>query len=64
MPETTHPLNFRKSSYSGGNGNCVEVGDFPGESRVRDTQNRGDGHLAFPTSEWSAFLSTTTNADR
>ncbi|WP_420159890.1 DUF397 domain-containing protein [Nocardiopsis sp. CNT-189] len=23
---------------------------------VRDTQNRGLGHLSFPSGEWSAFL--------
>ncbi|MEU3233716.1 DUF397 domain-containing protein [Nocardiopsis alba] len=60
MPETTHPLNFRKSSYSANASDCVEVADTPGASAIRDTQNRGDGHLAFPTSEWTAFLTTLT----
>lgn len=50
-------LNFRKSSYSGGGNNCVEVADIPGASAVRDTQNRDAGHLLFPGSEWTALLS-------
>ncbi|MFB8768809.1 DUF397 domain-containing protein [Nocardiopsis alba] len=61
MPETTHTLNFRKSSYSGGRtDNCVEVADTPGTSAIRDTKRRTDGHLPFPTNEWAAFLTTLT----
>ncbi|MFE9245735.1 DUF397 domain-containing protein [Nocardiopsis sp. NPDC006938] len=58
MPETSHTtLNFRKSSYSGGQTqDCVEVADLPGASAVRDTQNRDAGHLEFPTAEWTALL--------
>ncbi|MGW9635424.1 DUF397 domain-containing protein [Nocardiopsis alba] len=51
-------LSFRKSSYSGSGDNCVEVADTLGNSAVRDTQNRSAGHLMFPTSEWSALLTT------
>ncbi|QVJ03477.1 DUF397 domain-containing protein (plasmid) [Nocardiopsis eucommiae] len=58
MPETSH-LNFRKSSYSGGQTqDCVEVADVPGASAVRDTQNRDAGHLLFPGAEWAALLKT------
>ncbi|MEU2945528.1 DUF397 domain-containing protein [Nocardiopsis alba] len=60
MPETPHPLNFRKSSYSGSGDNCVEVADTPGTSAVRDTKRRTDGYLPFPTNEWAAFLTTLT----
>ncbi|WP_017595976.1 DUF397 domain-containing protein [Nocardiopsis potens] len=49
-------LNFRKSSYSSTNRDCVEVADFVGGAAVRDTQNRTLGHLEFPTTEWRAFL--------
>ncbi|MET9794560.1 DUF397 domain-containing protein [Nocardiopsis alba] len=59
MPETTHPLNFRKSSYTQQQ-NCVEVADAPGTSAIRDTKRRSDGHLPFPTNEWAAFLTTLT----
>ncbi|MFE1104161.1 DUF397 domain-containing protein [Nocardiopsis alba] len=59
MPETSHALNFRKSSYSGGQTqDCVEVADAPGMSAVRDTKHREEGHLPFPSTEWAAFLST------
>lgn len=50
-------LNFRKSSYSGRGDNCVEVADLPDGAAVRDTQNRGLGHLTFGDSyEWQALL--------
>ncbi|PWV52312.1 DUF397 domain-containing protein [Nocardiopsis sp. L17-MgMaSL7] len=49
-------LGFRSSSYSGGNGNCVEVADLTTGAAVRDTQNREAGHLLFPCQEWSALL--------
>ncbi len=56
---TTTRLYFRKSSYSANSANCVEVADTAGTSAVRDTQNRGQGHLLFPSAEWTALLSTT-----
>lgn len=50
-------LTFRKSSYSQGRTeNCVEVADLDAGAAVRDTQHREDGHLEFPTTEWSALL--------
>lgn len=62
----THPLHrttdqdfvFRKASYSTAHGqDCVEVGDLPGVSAVRDTQYREFGALLFSSSEWSGLLS-------
>ncbi|HLU97733.1 MAG TPA: DUF397 domain-containing protein [Thermobifida alba] len=54
MPE--QPLIFHKSSHSSGTGqNCVEVAEGR-TTAVRDSQNRGRGHIAFSASEWSAFL--------
>jgi predicted RNA-binding protein with TRAM domain len=48
---------WHKSSYSAPkNANCVEVAGAPREVLVRDTQNRGDGHLAFSAVEWAAFV--------
>lgn len=51
-------LAFRKSSYSGSAGNCVEVADILGASALRDTQNRQAGHLLFPGAEWAALLTS------
>ncbi len=47
---------FRKSSYSNRNQNCVEVADLDTGAVVGDTQNRGRGHLEFGAAEWRAFL--------
>ncbi|MDA8370387.1 MAG: DUF397 domain-containing protein [Nocardiopsaceae bacterium] len=46
---------WHKSSYSGAQGSCVEVAE--GEAvLVRDTQNRGLGHIEYSTDAWTAFL--------
>ncbi len=45
-----------KSSYSGDNGNCVEVGATPAVTGVRDSKNADGPVLTFPTSRWAAFL--------
>ncbi|TDQ54901.1 DUF397 domain-containing protein [Actinorugispora endophytica] len=47
---------WRKSSYSGGRENCVEVADLPLRTAVRDSKHPRAGHLSFTTPEWSAFL--------
>ncbi|MFI6575194.1 DUF397 domain-containing protein [Nocardiopsis sp. NPDC050513] len=52
----TQPLRFRKSSYSTTVQECVEVADTPGASAVRDSTQPERGHLAFPSTEWTAFL--------
>lgn len=56
MNSFPNSLQFRTSSYSD-RVNCVEVADAPGATAVRDSQHRKLGHLEFPTSEWTAFLS-------
>jgi hypothetical protein len=48
--------NWRTSTRSSHNGNCVEVG-FDGERiAVRDTKNRASGHFTVPAERWSAFV--------
>ncbi|WP_067843082.1 DUF397 domain-containing protein [Nocardia lijiangensis] len=50
---------WRKSTYSGPDGNCVEVAFLGGGNvAVRDTKDKGSGPvLAFTPGEWDAFLS-------
>ena len=46
------------SSFSGANGNCVEIAELhDGGWAVRDTKDRGDGPiLLFTATEWQAFI--------
>ncbi|MFD6951419.1 DUF397 domain-containing protein [Nocardiopsis sp. TSRI0078] len=56
--EVAHiPANFRKSSHSGAGQNCVEVGDLPCGAAIRDSKHPDAGHLPFPATEWTGFLS-------
>ena len=49
---------WHKSSYSGANGDCVEVaGNLPGVVAVRDSKDRGGPALVLQRAEWQAFLS-------
>ncbi|MFW5416004.1 DUF397 domain-containing protein [Nocardiopsis sp. CNT-189] len=56
--EVAHvPTDYRKSSYSSGNSqDCVEVASLPRAAAIRDSKHADAGHLAFPASEWDAFL--------
>lgn len=48
---------WHKSTYSGGNGDCVEVADNLSEIvAVRDSKNRRGPALVFSRTEWDAFL--------
>jgi putative sterol carrier protein len=52
-------IEFRKSSFSFSNGNCVEVAFVNGGARqvlVRDSKHRGGAVLGFTESEWDAFV--------
>ncbi len=52
---TTH--GWTKSSYSGGNGACLEVA-CPGHDllAVRDSKDPAGPRLRFPAGSWSAFV--------
>jgi hypothetical protein len=49
-------LAWRVATYTGGNGDCVEVADEAGAVVVRDTKDRDGGTLAFTPSGWSVFV--------
>jgi hypothetical protein len=46
---------WRKSSYSGNGGDCVEVADYDNHLMVRDSKNPEGAKLAFTTVSWKAF---------
>jgi hypothetical protein len=49
---------WRKASYSNGQGQCVEVAGATGTIAVRDTTDRDGGTLAFTVDAWRAFTDT------
>ncbi|MYR35477.1 DUF397 domain-containing protein [Nocardiopsis alba] len=52
----TSEITWHKSSYSGAQGDCVEVSAGP-TTHLRDTQNRDLSELTLPAREWTALLS-------
>ncbi|OAH14328.1 DUF397 domain-containing protein [Streptomyces jeddahensis] len=55
-PELTG-ARWRRSTYSGGNNECVEVADdFPHIVPIRDSKRPVGPVLAFSHHAWSAFL--------
>jgi hypothetical protein len=57
-------VTWRKSSYSDGTGNCVEVGETNGLIAVRDTkQGRRGLSLPFTEDAWRRFLTQTKNGE-
>ncbi|SUD49543.1 Domain of uncharacterised function (DUF397) [Nocardia otitidiscaviarum] len=57
----TTDADWRKSSYSNGSGNCVEVGFYAdGTIGVRDTKQHGHGPvLRFHPEAWASFVVST-----
>lgn len=53
---TTRPTAWRKSSYSGQNGSCVEITDLGDIVAVRNSNHPDAGTLTFPTSAMRAFV--------
>lgn len=48
-------MNWRKASYSGNGGNCVEVANGSKTVAIRDSKDQDGTPLAVPASSWSAF---------
>ncbi len=50
-------LAWRKSSFSGGQGNCVEVAaGLPGVVAIRDSKNPDGPVLTVPGPDWTTFV--------
>ncbi|MFJ9558037.1 DUF397 domain-containing protein [Nocardiopsis sp. NPDC101807] len=54
-------LEFRRSSYSGSQGNCVEVADAAALHAVRDSKTPEQAPLTFGRDEWGRFLDDLKN---
>lgn len=53
---TTNRLDWRVSTYTAAEGNCVEVAAASRNVHVRDTKDRKGPALAFTGDQWDAFL--------
>lgn len=54
-PSPVMPGNWRKSSHSGQNGDCVEAASDAGLVLVRDTKRRDGPVLEVPAGAWREF---------
>ncbi|MFF2744085.1 DUF397 domain-containing protein [Kitasatospora sp. NPDC058048] len=54
---------FRKSSYSGGNENCVEYALLPEAVAVRDSKDPSGPALAFDGAAHSSFLAAVAGGE-
>jgi hypothetical protein len=53
--DTLVDAGWRTSSYSGTNGNCVEVAGTAHAVMLRDTSDRGGTVLSIPAEAWARF---------
>jgi hypothetical protein len=56
MSDETAAYEWHVSSYTGGQGNCVEVGISPTTIAVRDSKDREGPVLHFDPAVWRAFI--------
>ncbi|MEU7002801.1 DUF397 domain-containing protein [Nonomuraea sp. NPDC046570] len=57
------PATWRKSTFSGNNGECVEVAWTPTAVKVRHSQRPDDEVLRFTPAEWTAFVAGVRNGE-
>ncbi len=62
MPISPSP-EWRKSTRSSGNGNCVEFADLGDSVAVRDTKDRSGPVLYFTAAGWRAFVAGTKRGE-
>jgi hypothetical protein len=55
---------WRKSSYSGNTGNCIEVTGLGPAIAVRDSKNPVGSVLTFPPSAWRRFTKDFNGSQR
>jgi Domain of unknown function (DUF397) len=56
--DTVDSAAWRTSSYTGTNGNCVEVGGTAGTVLVRDTKDRDGVALSIPGDAWASLTAS------
>ncbi|MFG2908701.1 DUF397 domain-containing protein [Kitasatospora sp. NPDC048286] len=55
---------WRKSTYSNGQGGCVEVADgYPGVMPVRDSKDPKGPALVFPLDGWESFVAAVRSGE-
>ncbi|MCG6493064.1 DUF397 domain-containing protein [Kitasatospora sp. A2-31] len=64
MTQDFQDAKWRKSTYSNGEGDCIEVADgLPGILPVRDSKDPDGPALTFTTSAWQAFIAAIRNGE-
>ncbi|ACZ00131.1 MULTISPECIES: DUF397 domain-containing protein [Thermomonospora] len=56
MPLSLPGPRWRKSSYSGHNGNCVEAAAGHGVVAIRDSKTPAASYLILPADHWRSLL--------